>query len=508
MPVTRDGAPTLALQGRYETVVDAMEAAAHQFGERDAYVEGGRHISFADWNRAADGLAAGLAERGVGVGDVVCIAISASIDYAICWAAIAKLGAVASGINPRLGPREFSAIIQRCSPRLVIVENGSKVSQEALHTIFMPRAGLADHYTRPGPAARPPLKATDPVVIVWTSGTTGMPKGAWFDHRNLAAAISMAGPMAAPFDRQLAQTPFAHSGYMSKLWQQLAFGITLVIAPVPWKASEMLRLMVDEGITVAGGAPTQWAKLLELPELEEADLSRLRLCVTATAPAAPDLVEKVVRRVGCPMIVRYAMTESPSISGTVAGDAPEVLYRTVGRPQAGVELVVSDEKGVPVADGQVGRIRVRSACVMRGYWGDAQATAQALTADGWLISGDLGYIDAGGNLVLVGRVGDMYIRGGYNVYPLEVENVLSEHPGVAQASVIGVAAPVIGEIGVAFVVPADPARPPSGEELRSWCRERLADYKAPDRVVIVRELPLTAMLKVNKDALRASNPAA
>jgi acyl-CoA synthetase (AMP-forming)/AMP-acid ligase II len=139
---------------------------------------------------------------------------------------------------------------------------------------------------------------------------------------------------------------------------------------------------------------------------------------------------------------------------------------------------------------------------MRGYWGQPEATAKVLSADGWLTTSDLGRLDPEGNVILAGRASDMYIRGGYNVYPLEVENVLHEHPAVAQASVVGLATPVIGEIGVAFIVPVDPQALPTQSELRSWCKQYLADYKAPDRIEIVRDLPLTPMMKIDKAALR------
>jgi acyl-CoA synthetase (AMP-forming)/AMP-acid ligase II len=140
---------------------------------------------------------------------------------------------------------------------------------------------------------------------------------------------------------------------------------------------------------------------------------------------------------------------------------------------------------------------------MRGYWNAPELTADTLGADGWLRSGDLGRLDPNGNLVLVGRVGDLYIRGGYNVYPLEVEHVLAEHPAIAEAAVLGVVAPVIGEIGVAFVVPSDGCEAPSLDELRAWCVARLADYKAPDRLVVLDALPRTPMAKVDKEALRS-----
>jgi acyl-CoA synthetase (AMP-forming)/AMP-acid ligase II len=339
-------------------------------------------------------------------------------------------------------------------------------------------------------------------VIIWTSGTTGLPKGAWFDHDNLRAAVETAGVMTAPFDRRLAAIPFAHAGYLAKVWEQLAWSTTLVVTPTPWRASDTFRLLVEEGITVAGAVPTQWARLLEEPGVDGADLSALRLGVAATAPAPPDLVRRVVDRFGCPLVVRYAMTESPSITGTDPLDPPEVQYQTVGRPQAGVELELRDERGAPVGEGEVGRVHLRGPCVMRGYWREPGLTAEVLDADGWLRSTDLGHFDADGNLVLDGRVGDLYIRGGYNVYPVEVEHVLAEHPGVDQVAVVGAPAPELGEIGVAFVVPVPGRDAPSLGELRTWCRERLADYKAPDRVEVVDALPLTNMLKVDKAQLR------
>jgi acyl-CoA synthetase (AMP-forming)/AMP-acid ligase II len=260
----------------------------------------------------------------------------------------------------------------------------------------------------------------------------------------------------------------------------------------------MLRLLVDERITVAGGVPTQWAKLLELPEVADADLSHVRLGLVATAPAPPELIERVTATIGCPLVVRYAMTESPSITGTEPDDDPEVQYRTVGRPQVGMQIDLVDESGSPVGPGQIGRGRVRGDCVMRGYWNDPVLTASVLADDGWLTSTDLGRFEDDGNLVLVGRSTDMYIRGGYNIYPLEVENVLAEHPGVARVAIVGIAAPVIGEIGVAFVVPSESSNPPSLDSLRAFVADRLADYKRPDRLVVMDALPLTAMMKIDK----------
>jgi acyl-CoA synthetase (AMP-forming)/AMP-acid ligase II len=489
------------LSGSFAVLGDAFEAAAHQHGDRPALVDGTERLSFASWYSRSDRGAAELVARGVRPGDVVAIMVPTSIDYAVAYGAIVLAGAVVTGLNVRLGTNEIHAILERAAPRAVVFDSGAFAVAPLPGTIVIDRAELTDVNTSGLGHGRPDCDPSDPAVIIWTSGTTGTPKGAWFDHRNLFSAVASAGIMSHPYDVKLVGTPFSHAGYMAKIWDQLAWGISIVISPAPWTAADMARLIVDEQITVAGGVPTQWAKLLERPEIATADLSHVRLGLVATAPAPPELIERVTSTIGCPLVVRYAMTESPSITGTEPFDDPAVQFRTVGRPQAGMEVELVDGKGERVATGEVGRVRVRGACVMRGYWGDDALTASVLDADGWLTSSDLGRLDADGNLVLVGRTNDMYIRGGYNVYPLEVENVLAEHPSVDRVAVVGTAAPVIGEVGVAFVVPVDTAAPPSLAELRAWVCDRLADYKAPDRLVMLDALPLTAMMKIDKLAL-------
>jgi acyl-CoA synthetase (AMP-forming)/AMP-acid ligase II len=500
-----------AVAGDFETVVDLMDAAVEQIGDREAYVDGSRRLTFSDWMRAAEGCAGVLADRGVGRGDVVALHLNASIDYAILYAATARLGAVTTGINPRLGPDEVHGILARCDPRVLVIEDEAAQPAELGDVIVVRRSEVTEAsdggagILRRSEPTHGGEAADDPVCIIWTSGTTGAPKGAWFDHRNLEAAVPAAGAMTSAFDRRISAVPMAHAGYMAKLWEQIAMGVTLVLSPTPWTAESMLETLVTERITVGAAVPTQWAKLLELPALAGADLSSLRIALAVTAPAAPELVERISSALGCPLVVRYAMTESPSITGTEPDDPPEVQARTVGRPQEGMDVIVAaEDTDCSAPPNAVGRICIRGGCVMRGYWNDPTRTAETLDADGTLTSTDLGRLDSDGNLVLVGRAGDMYIRGGYNVHPLEVEHVIADHPGVDQVAVVGTPADVIGEIGVAFVVPCDPAAPPALDELRNWVGRRLADYKAPDRLVVVKALPLTAMAKVDKRVLRES----
>ena len=323
-----------------------------------------------------------------------------------------------------------------------------------------------------------------------------------FDHENLAAVARGAGAMGERYDVRLSPLPFAHVAYMSRPWEEIDKVITTVIPPTPWTAAETLQLMAAEGVTVGQGVPTQWRLVLDHPAFDTTDLSALRIAGTGAATVPPDLVREMERRLGCPVVIGYTSTEAAITTGTVPGDDAEVIARTVGRARVNVELEVVDDDGAGCATGVVGRVRCRSGAVMRGYWRDPERTAAVLDADGWLSTGDVGFLDERGYLTLVGRKNEMYIRGGYNVYPAEVERVLSEHPSVAQVAIVGVPDRVLGEIGVAFVVPASGAAADL-EELRRHSRATLADYKAPDRIIVLDELPVTSMAKVDKRALAA-----
>jgi acyl-CoA synthetase (AMP-forming)/AMP-acid ligase II len=466
-----------------------LEAAAAAHGDAEAYVEPRARITFAEWIGRARGVATQIADLGVGKGDVITLWLPSGIDYATCYAAAAMIGAITAGLNPRLGRREIESILQQADPALVIADAQLGALPDTGHRLLS-RDALS---TETSGSAPPSMELTrgDPVALIFTSGTTGAPKGAVYDAGRLAAGAAAAGVMSAPYDRRLTSTPFAHAGYMFKLWDQLVWGSTLVVPPTPWSAQGMFDVLRDEQITVAGAVPTQWAKLLDVDGVSPQALPHLRIGVAATAPAPPELVRRVADRIGVPLVVRYAMTECPTISGTEPDDAPEVQFRTVGRPAVGMDVRIGSD----------GVVEVSGPCVMRGYWRNPKLTAEVLR-DGWLRTGDVGVLGTDGNLTLIGRSGDMYIRGGYNVHPGEVERTLTGHPGVKQAAVVGRSAPVIGEIGVACVVPADAARPPTLAELRTHVADELADYKAPDELLIVDELPLTAMLKPDRLALR------
>ncbi len=470
------------------TTVDLLRAVAGAEGHRDAFVEPGRRITFRAWDRAADGLAAFWSDAGVVAGDVVALMVPSSIDYAICYQAAMRLRAITTGINPRLGPIEVASILERTSPRVVVRPENLDEIREA--------------YVHDPPSRTPRVRPDDAVAIVWTSGTTGMPKGAVFDHDNLAAVALGAGAMGERFDRRLSPLPFAHVAFMSRPWEEIEKVITTVIPPTPWKAAETLELMESERVTVGQGVPTQWRLMLDHPAFETTDLSSLRIAGTGAATVPPDLVREMERRLGCPVVIGYTSTEAAITTGTVPGDSPEVIARTVGRARVNVELEVVDDDGRPCATGDVGRVRCRSGAVMREYWRDPQRTSEVLDDQRWLSTGDAGFLDERGYLTLVGRKSEMYIRGGYNVYPAEVERVLSGHPAVEDVAIVGVPDPVLGEIGLAFVVPAAGAAPEL-DAFAAHCRAALADYKAPDRLELLDALPVTSVGKVDKRALLA-----
>ena len=499
---------------QHETVVSVLREAARVNGDVEAYVEpdvgaGRRSLTFAEWDRAAEGVAGHLARLGVAKGDVVCLLLPSSLDYAVLYGGLLRLGAITSGINPRMGAGEVASIVDRAAPVLLVVdpEAGGHLDAGTLEAVA--RAETRQWWDEEGPDSVPQLASSDPVAVVWTSGTTGRPKGALFDHANLAAVARGTDVLSHPGDRRLSPLPFAHVGYMTRAWDEIGNAVTTIITPTPWRADEAVRVMADEQVTVAQGVPTQWALMLASDALARSDLRSLRVAGTGAARMTASMVAEVRSRFGVPVVVRYTSTESSLGTGTTLTSTDEEVATTVGRPVAGVELAIVDDEGEPVPAGTVGRVLLRSAAAMRGYWGrgpgrgraaadlvDATATAVVLGRDGWLTTGDFGRLTPEGNLQLSGRAHERYIRGGYNVYPAEVEETLSSHAAVARVAVVGVPDEVLGEVGVAVVVAAA-GEPPDLASLRAHCARELSDYKAPDALVLVDELPLTPMMKVD-----------
>ncbi len=509
-PVALD---TSALQ----MVDQVLDLAAQENGEIEAFVEPAtpgssrQAITFRHWKERADGLAAVLRSRGVKRHDVVSLIMGPSIDYAVAYQAVMRCGAVTSGINPRLSSAEQQSILDRMMPVVTIVEDGLSDSLPSSVGMIMTRSEVVA--VPPASFAPDPERTADDLVaVVWTSGTTGLPKGALFDHRALAAVAAGTDLLSHVGDRKLSPLPFAHVGYMTRPWDEIANGITTIITPSPWSATSALATILNERVTLAQGVPTQWALILELPPVTQEDVASLRLVSTGAARMAPSQVAALRERFFAPVVVRYTSTETSLGCGTRLDDEDDAIATTVGRPVTGVEMVLVDLDGQHVAQGEVGRVRLRSGAVMRGYVAprlsgqalcvDEELTKSVRSSDGWITTGDFGVVNEDGNLSLVGRDNEMYQRGGYNVYPAEVEQALDGAPGVASVAIVAGADEILGEVGVAFVVVTPGSEAPTRDSLKAFLRERVADYKLPDIVVAKEALPVTAMGKVDKKALK------
>jgi acyl-CoA synthetase (AMP-forming)/AMP-acid ligase II len=469
--------------------------AARRFADRTAYVSpAGWALSYADVDRISDEVAVGLAKRGVRAGDVVALVLPPGPEYLLAYCAIAKLGAITAGINDRLSAGERLAVLDVADPRLVL-DAGEFPPAEAAEKV------LHDVRTR---GESPPVLADDPdrpVAIIFTSGTTGLPKGALYCNRQLAFITQTdVGDRWDSGGRTFSGTSFAHLGFMTKLPGALRRGGTSFIME-RWRARGALELLARERMTTVAGVPTQLALMLRDPEFDRFDLSSVQYIVAGGGPVTPGLAEEARRRFGAALSTRYSCTEAGIGLGTAFDDPVEDAIVSVGRPHPSVDLAVRDAEGGDVAPDEIGEVCLRSPAVMSGYWRDPEQTRAALTADGFVRTGDLGRIDDRGRLRLVGRSKEMYVRGGYNVYPVEVEQVLSTHPEVAAVAIVPRPDDVMGEIGVAVVVARDPHRPPALAVLRDYAAPHIAAYKLPEGVLVVDALPLTAGEKIDRRAL-------
>jgi len=497
-------------------LAETVRDAARRFGDTAVVEAPDGRLTYAELDLAASRLATGLAARGLREGDVLALVLPPGGDWLVAATAAHRVGAAFAGVSTAASPAERAALVDLVRPRLTlaIVETTDGLPLRAEVAVLRP-GGRGEELAADGePPTLPDHDPDRPSAICFTSGTTGRPKAALFRERQLAAVRRIdLGPAehewggGAPM---LASTQFAHVGMSLKLPWYLQRGATLHVM-ARWRADEALRAVAEHRMPTIGVVAPQLALMLRSPLLDELDLSCVTTIIAGGAASPPSLVREARERFGAAYSIRYSSTESGGVGLGTAFDAPEdEALHTVGRPRPGVEVRIADEHDRPVGTDEVGELQLRSDAVMDGYLGDPEATAAALTEDRWLRTGDLARIRPDGAVVLAGRRTDMYIRGGYNVFPEEVESVLVGHPRVRSIAVVPQPDEVMGEVGVAVVVPADPARPPSLEELREVGAATLPRHKLPERLVLVEDLPLTSAQKLDRVRLRASvqDPAA
>ncbi len=481
-----------------------LERAAREAPERMAVrMPDGTALGYAELNVSALRLAAALQALGIVPGERVATRLPKSLDAILIYLACLHAGAVFVPINVASAPQEVDYLLRDSAPRLLVLapEERAAFATPAqgpgvplLHTLDGRGGGSLAQLAREIDPPRAPssLRADALAALVYTSGTTGRPKGAMLTRGNLGAnadALARAWRFTGN-DVLLHALPLFHvHGLFVAINTVLAAGAGLILL-ARFDATEVLQQLPAASVYM--GVPTHYTRLLQLPGLDRTATAHVRLFVSGSAPLLASTHAEFLRRTGHHILERYGMTETLMITSNPYDG--ERIPGAVGPPLPGMQVRVA-------AAGSIGVLEVRGPSVFAGYWNDPRKTREEFTDDGWFKTGDLGRIDAQGYVHIVGRAKDLVISGGYNVYPKEVERELDSLPGVIESAVFGVPHPDFGEGVTAAVVP-EPGAQPVEADLIAALRPRLAAYKLPKRVLLVRELPRNAMGKVRKEALR------
>ncbi len=460
-----------------------LEGNARRFGGKTALLWENGALTWTELDRLASGCARDLANRAVIPGDGVAILIPNRWSFVVAFLGILKIGATAVPLNPDLKKEELAECLADLGPKTVVEEV---------------RVGDGSWTTHPF--------ATAPAVIVYTSGSTGRPKGAVFSHKALTFGNRMWGGTVMGIkedDVVLGVLPYSHNyGMYAGLLAPLLFGATVALVErfSPEAVFEAIR---KHHVTIFPGVATMFRRLLKSSLFAAADLSSLRVALSGAAPCSAELSAEWRENTGVRILCGYGSTEVPRPISYFAHDSDD-YPGSIGRVVPGVELRVVDDHGRTLPKGEVGELWIKSPAAMDGYLGDPDET-RAVLAEGWFRTGDLGVVLPEGLVRLVGRKRERILRGGYSVFPQEVETVLCAHPSVAEAAVVGIPHSELGEEVAAFVT-LKPFAKMTSDELIAHCKARLAHYKYPRHVTILDELPRSATGKVVKAALLHAEP--
>ncbi|QFG20386.1 FadD3 family acyl-CoA ligase [Actinomadura sp. WMMB 499] len=507
-----------------QTIPALVEQAARVHGEREAVVSGPVRWSFARLRDEVEAAARAAVGTGLRPGDRAGIWAPNGVEWIVAALGLVSAGAVLVPLNTRYRGAEAADVLRRSRARALFTVRGflgndypAMLAGEDLpdlrRTVLLEGdpAGTElgwDGFLREGARVGADeareraagVRPDDVADIVFTSGTTGRPKGAMSTHDATLWAFRAWSEVSTlrAGDRYLLINPFFHTfGYKAGILACLLNGATMLPEPV-FDPAAAARTLARERVTVLMGPPTVFTSLLELPDRPA---HGVRLAGTGAADVPVDLIRRIRGELGVPHVfTAYGLSEAAGVVSVCPVDADaETVARTSGPALPGAGIRIAGPDGEPLPAGEQGEIQVRGRHVMRGYLDDPEATARTLGADGWLRTGDLGRLDGRGYLTVTGRLKDMFVVGGFNAYPAEIENVLVTHPAVVEAAVLGVPDARLGEVGAAWLVLRADAGP---DELRDWLRERLANFKVPRHFHIVDALPRNAGGKVVKDALR------
>ncbi|MFW0785572.1 FadD3 family acyl-CoA ligase [Gordonia sp. CPCC 206044] len=474
----------------WQTIPEMVLSAGDRFGDSEAVVDGSRRLTFREITDRILRAAGAFHRFGIVKGDRVAIWAPNSADWIIAAFGLLTAGATLVPINTRYKQAEADDILVRSSARLLLVQKGF-LGQDFTPSTTVPVIDLSSGFLDDGEPFQAELDGTDIADVMFTSGTTGRPKGVMTNHRQTLRLFSEWCDLAdlRTGDRYLIVNPFFHMfGYKAGMIAAFIRGATIYPVPV-FDVDAVLTIVADEQITMLPGPPTLYQSLLSA-DRSTWDLSSLRAAVTGSADIPVELIRRMHEELPFETIMTgYGLSEGGTVTASRRGDTFEQIAATVGTPCADIEIAIADD----------GEVLIRGYNVMQGYLDDPDATAEAIDPAGWLHTGDLGAFDDDGHLRIIGRKKDMFIVGGFNAYPAEIESYLLDHPAVAQVAVIGVPDERLGQVGKAFVVAAAEV---TEDEILDFARERMAGFKAPRSVVFLDELPLTATGKVHKDLLR------
>jgi acyl-CoA synthetase (AMP-forming)/AMP-acid ligase II len=494
---------------------DQLRLMASAYPDEVAYLNLGdaSSITFGRWERESNRLARGLQAKGVGKGDLVAIDLEAEqiLDFIVTYSAVHKIGAVAVPMNYRLSAPEVRAILEQAEVTAVVCSAafedavtplwGSLASLtvvatvgESAHDRF---ADLEEVKSDDTAAIQEPIGETDLADVMYTSGTTGMPKGVAVRHGNITV-IPNALPSWSGM-KWLSATPVFTFAGLGFIYSPMKSGMTVLYLP-KFDAGRWLEIVERERPVIAFVVPAMARLLIHHPDFESADLSSLKRLILGSAPLAPDTLERLQARLPAAAVLNsYGMTEGGHATFAMDPDGARTRPGAVGRPTPPVEVRIVDDDGAALPVGEVGEVITRNPSGHREYYRNPEATAR-MWADGWLHTGDVGRLDADGYLYIVGRKKEMVVRGGMNVYADEVEAVLQAHPEVVEAAVVGIPHEVLGE-DVAAYVALRPEATVSTAALRDFAGERLADYKVPRQIYYLPALPRNTGGKVLKSQL-------
>jgi long-chain acyl-CoA synthetase len=506
--------------GRRAAMLDYLQEHARAHPQREAAVEGALRLSYAELAQQVERVAQLLSDKGMGAGQVLAYIGPPGIQYYVSLLAAFRCGATWVGLNPKYRSEELAYVIGHARPAMVLVASTADARSRNELALALDKSGaklslvkaqdgpsgLAEAIAQAqavqhGQAPQDDIVALGAAVLVYTSGSTGRPKGACLSASNLVEnAWWLARRLGFAAGRFLINLPVNHAGCISDTTLVALLNGDCLVFMAEFDALQAGQLVRDEAITVLGQVPTQYQMMHAAGVLTPAFLGSVRHLGWGGSAMPESLIAHLAGFIP-DLFNSYGLTESSgTISVTAPGASIAQLAGTVGLPVFEGAVRIVDAQDQPVAPGESGELQLHGRHVFPGYLRNSQATRLAFTPDGWLRTGDTGTWCEDGSLRLAGRLTEMYKSGGYNIYPREIEVVLESHPGVAMAAVIGVADPLWGEVGHAFVVPS--AEGVSAEALVALCRERLAPYKLPKKIDLRSELPLLPIGKVDKKQLR------